>query len=271
MIKWLVVMLGAMILLAQLSGAQVAENDVCSLRDMPALSALLPSNMQAELAPYLAASSEWSKDAGIPLIHPPCMDFPRDENAPSIKDQYMVGPGLMVAPIASGASRDVYLPLARWYNFWTGKVIGGGRSVQFETTEGPVPIYVKGSSVIPTAEAGSDNIVFRVYAGYAPASCTLCPTGGEGCSLRAYRVPNGTEIVINPGRNCPQRSATFVINLPYRDVASVSLDGQALQQLPSDQLSSAAQGWNQEGTIVRVKIPITKQTLIHIAYKLWAS
>ena len=71
---------------------------------------------------------------------------------------------------------------------------------------------------------------------------------------------------VNPGANCPQKSASFVINLPYRTIAGVTVDGRPLERLPADQLGTAAQGWNQEGTIVRVKIPITKKTLIHMSY-----
>ena len=70
----------------------------------------------------------------------------------------MVGPALLVA--TGSSSRDIYLPLARWYDYWTGRVIGGGRSVHFDEAEGPAPIYVRGSSIIPTAEAGTSNLVF---------------------------------------------------------------------------------------------------------------
>ena len=266
--KWLVVIMGITIFAAQGMALGVSTSGCAGLvgANMPELSTLLPANLQAELAPYLASSTQWSKDTGMPVVRPVCADFPRDEEATSVTDEYMVGPGLMVAPSTNGESHEVYLPLARWYDYWTGKVIGGGRSVSFDAAEGPTPIYVRGSSIIPTAEAGTNNIVFRVYAGYAPASCTLCPTGGEGCSIRAARSPNGMEILVNPGLNCPQKSATFVINLPYRTVASMTVDGQTLPRLPSEQLSGAAQGWNQEGTIVRIKIPVAKKTLVRMSY-----
>ena len=260
MMKWSVLMLGVSILMAQ---AGMCAAPICA--DAPEVSALLPSSMQTDLVPYLTSSERWSKDTGLAVVRPLCADFPRDENVTSVTDEYMIGPGLLVAPIAGGSSRDVYLPLARWYNYWTGRVIGGGRSVQFDTTEGPLLIYVRGSSIIPTSGTNGE-LTFRVYAGYAPATCTLCPEGGKGCSLRAYRTPNGMEIAVNPGTACPVKTAKFVINLPYRTVAGVTVDGQAIEKVSGDQLTSAAQGWNQEGTIVQVKIPITKRTVIHMAY-----
>jgi hypothetical protein len=263
---WLVVTLGVIILAAQGMG-QTSAPPCCTesyYANLPKIGELLPSDLQTKLVPYITSSEKWAKDTGLPLVRPLCADFPNDEESASVKDEYMVGPALLIA--TGSSSRDIYLPLARWYDYWTGRVIGGGRSVYFDEAEGPVPIYVRGSSIIPTAEAGTGTLVFRVYAGYAPATCTLCPEGGKGCSLRASRSPNGLEILAKPGPDCPQRTATFVINLPYRTVAGVAVDGQTLAKVSADELASAAQGWNQEGTIVQVRIPITKRTLIRISY-----
>ena len=42
-----------------------------------------------------------------------------------IKDQYMVGDALLVAPIAPGArTRSVVLPPGKWYDFYTGNLAG---------------------------------------------------------------------------------------------------------------------------------------------------
>ncbi|HET6456322.1 MAG TPA: hypothetical protein VFI02_18095 [Armatimonadota bacterium] len=264
--KWLVVILGVIVLAAH-GLSQTTASPCCTescYANLPKIGELLPSDLQTELVPYLASSAKWSKDTGLPLVRPLCADFPNDEETASVKDEYMVGPALLVA--LGSSSRDIYLPLARWYDYWTGRVIGGGRSVHFDEAEGPVPIYVRGSSIIPTAETGTSNLIFRIYAGYAPATCTLCPEGGKGCSLRAYRTPNGMEVAVNPGTACPVKTAMFVINLPYRTVAGVAVDGQTLAKVSADQLASAAQGWNQEGTIVQVKVPVTKRTLIRISY-----
>ena len=44
-----------------------------------------------------------------------------------IKDQYLVGDDLLVAPMfAEQTSRPVILPNGKWYDFYSGAYVGGG-------------------------------------------------------------------------------------------------------------------------------------------------
>jgi len=81
------------------------------------------------------------------------MDFPQDERVKNIKDQYMFGPSLMVAPVTSyGArSRQVYLPSgADWIDFHTGTRYQGGAGVKVEAPLNRIPLFVKVGSVLAT-------------------------------------------------------------------------------------------------------------------------
>ena len=45
-----------------------------------------------------------------------------DPNCTDVRDEYMFGPALLIAPVTDqgATSRSVYLPAgADWYNFWT--------------------------------------------------------------------------------------------------------------------------------------------------------
>ena len=66
---------------------------------------------------------------GKPLWSPLFYVFPEDEKTYLIRDQFMVGENLLVAPVvAPGArERDVYLPAGKWRDFWSEKVVQGGR------------------------------------------------------------------------------------------------------------------------------------------------
>ena len=51
-----------------------------------------------------------------------------DENCLDIDDEYMLGDGLLVAPVLDmGEKRDVYLPAGSWKELFTGKILEGGR------------------------------------------------------------------------------------------------------------------------------------------------
>jgi alpha-D-xyloside xylohydrolase len=55
----------------------------------------------------------------------PFMDFGDDPKMANIRDEYMFGPSLLIAPVTEQGrvSREVYLPAdLDWYNFWTNVV-----------------------------------------------------------------------------------------------------------------------------------------------------
>ena len=47
-----------------------------------------------------------------------------------VKDQYMMGEYLLVAPMFKGQkSRKIILPQGKWYDFYTGKFVGDGKVI----------------------------------------------------------------------------------------------------------------------------------------------
>lgn len=71
-----------------------------------------------------------------------------------IKDQYMAGEYLLVAPIFTGQqSRKVILPKGRWYDFYTGAFVGDGSIITVEPGLDKIPVYVKDGGIIPMMPA----------------------------------------------------------------------------------------------------------------------
>jgi len=67
-----------------------------------------------------------------------------------IKDQYMAGEYLLVAPIFAGqTSRKVILPKGRWYDFYTGEYAGDGQVITVTPGLNKIPVYVKDGAIIP--------------------------------------------------------------------------------------------------------------------------
>jgi len=72
-----------------------------------------------------------------------------------IKDQYMAGEFLLVAPMFKGqASRQVILPKGKWYDFYTGAFAGGGEVISVTPGLDKIPLFVKDGGIIPTMPAG---------------------------------------------------------------------------------------------------------------------
>ena len=70
-----------------------------------------------------------------------------------IKDQYMTGEFLLVAPLFAGqTSREVVLPAGRWYDFYTGEFAGEGEIIKVTPGLSKIPVYVKNGGIIPMME-----------------------------------------------------------------------------------------------------------------------
>jgi alpha-glucosidase (family GH31 glycosyl hydrolase) len=71
-----------------------------------------------------------------------------------IKDQYMAGEYLLVAPLFTGqATRKVILPKGKWFDFYTGAYAGDGEVITVTPGLDKIPVYVKDGGIIPMMPA----------------------------------------------------------------------------------------------------------------------
>ncbi|WPP50835.1 TIM-barrel domain-containing protein [Catalinimonas niigatensis] len=67
-----------------------------------------------------------------------------------VKDQFMVGPSVLVAPLFDGEKeRKVILPQGKWYDFYTGALVGEGEVITASPGLSKIPVYVKDGGIIP--------------------------------------------------------------------------------------------------------------------------
>lgn len=102
-----------------------------------------------------------------------------------IKDQYMAGEYLLVAPMFKDQKeRTVVLPQGNWYDFYTGKYVGNGETITVAPGLDYIPVYVKDGAIIPFTEAtlhtptGPVNLEIRHY-GKADGAYRLYDDDGE--------------------------------------------------------------------------------------------
>ena len=89
-----------------------------------------------------------------------------------VKDQYMAGQNLLVAPMFAGQkTRKVVLPRGKWYDFYTGKYVGNGETISVTPGLERIPVFVKDGGIVPMMDVkmhapGSDekiNLEIRHY------------------------------------------------------------------------------------------------------------
>ena len=67
-----------------------------------------------------------------------------------LRDQYMAGDFLLVAPMFAGDStRRVVLPAGRWYDFHTGEYVGSGEVITVRPGLERIPLFARDGAIIP--------------------------------------------------------------------------------------------------------------------------
>ncbi|HEX8348704.1 MAG TPA: DUF5110 domain-containing protein, partial [Hymenobacter sp.] len=117
---------------------------------------------------------------GMPVQRSLAIDYPNDSliYTGEFQNQFLFGPGLLVAPISSTlAAAKVYLPAGRWYDFYNDQPHAGGKASFVPTPLDRLPVFVRGGSIIPmqspvqyTAQAPLDTLYLHIYRGDAPSS-----------------------------------------------------------------------------------------------------
>jgi alpha-glucosidase len=79
--------------------------------------------LHRSLLPYLKSLVAENAEMGIPVMRPLFLHYEADPEAWHIKDQYLLGPDLLVAPVVESAAneRKLHLPPGTWCHLWSGE------------------------------------------------------------------------------------------------------------------------------------------------------
>jgi alpha-D-xyloside xylohydrolase len=130
--------------------------------------------LRYRLLPYIYSVAWKTTSEGYTMMRPLVMDFRTDVRAQNVGDQFLFGPAILVNPVTEpdARTRHLYLPKAKWYDFWTGAATEGGQAIDAPTSIDSIPLYVRAGSIVPmgpdlqySTEKPADPIEVRVYRG----------------------------------------------------------------------------------------------------------
>src|SRR5579862_6754309 len=106
--------------------------------------------LRYELLPYIYNVMQQASETGDPALRPLFLEFPNDERADGIDDEFLFGSDLLVAPVLwqGFKGREVYLPAGDWYDYWAGKHYKGNSSFYVAAPIESIPIFVRGGGFI---------------------------------------------------------------------------------------------------------------------------
>ncbi len=153
--------------------------------------------LRYELMPYIYSLGYRTWKTGAPIMRALPLDFPDDAKVVDNRDEYMLGPAFLVAPVTEqgATSREVYLPAGTdWYNWWTGERLKGGQTIKATAPIDTIPLFVRAGSIVPlgsVVESTRDKqiiVKIRVFPG-ADADFSLFDDDG---TTYAYENGGGT-------------------------------------------------------------------------------
>ncbi len=152
-------------------------------------------DLRYQLIPYYYSVSHANHATAAPLMRPLVMEFPADEKAAALTDEWLMGRGLLAAPVLNqGGARSVYLPEGRWFEFGSTHAVQGPQTVQVSAKLEEIPVYVRDGTLLPlgpvvqsTGQVTDAPLELQVYGG-RDATFDFVEDDGETVSYQRGNV-----------------------------------------------------------------------------------
>ena len=106
--------------------------------------------LRYQLFPYLYSCAFDAHRTGLPVLRGMPLAFPDDPNTYDKDFQFMLGPWILVAPVIDRTGmRSVYLPEGDWFDYWTGTLHRGPRTIRVNAPLTELPMFVRSGAMIP--------------------------------------------------------------------------------------------------------------------------
>lgn len=141
------------------------------------------------LVPYIYSLFREQGRTGLGAVRALPFEFPDDPRGFGVSDEFLLGPSLLVRPVADfrrAVEAKVYLPAgADWIDWWTGASYAGGETVAYPAPADTLPLFIRAGSVIPmghygrsTEDVTDPDVDLLIVPSEKPASFTLYEDDG---------------------------------------------------------------------------------------------
>jgi len=148
--------------------------------------------LRTRLMPYIYTSVRQCHDQTLPLLRPMYLEYPDQEEAYRVPQQYLFGDSLLAAPIAAPgtgenlvAEQKVWFPKGTWFNFFSNEKFEGDKTALIKAGINEIPLFAKAGVPLPLqpytqrmATAPLTSLVVRCYPGDSGTS-TLYEDDGQ--------------------------------------------------------------------------------------------
>ena len=107
------------------------------------------------LVPYIYTAARQAYDTGVSICRPLYYEWPEENKAYTVEDEYMFGDNILVSPISTPTSSDgtserkTWLPLGLWYDVCRNRIVAGDRTITGQYDLSEIPYFIRLGSIIP--------------------------------------------------------------------------------------------------------------------------
>ncbi len=153
------------------------------------------------LIPYLYSFAWKTHTQSVPLIQPLYYLYPDECIAYQQPNQYFFGSELLCCPITApidsevGLARvEIWLPQGKWYNFFTGDFLEGGKTYALYYGLEEIPVFAKAGAIVPLAVIDEKKDLNCVK---SPSSLEIIIFPGDSNSFYLFEDDGETNAFIN--------------------------------------------------------------------------
>ncbi|MFF5406124.1 TIM-barrel domain-containing protein [Streptomyces misionensis] len=177
-------------------GPEVLEHARAALRE------------RRRLLPYFVTLAHLARRTGAPYVRPVWWGAPEDRALRDCEDAFLLGDGLLVAPVLEpGADRrTVRLPRGRWYDTATERAYEGPAQVVVAAPPGRIPVFARAGAVLPVRGDEGPELEAWAPAPGRTGGGLVVPDAGDGWEepeLERYvaRRQGGSVLVTREGED----------------------------------------------------------------------
>ncbi len=145
--------------------------------------------LRYQLLPYLYTMFWRYTKYGSPMLQSIVYYDQADTQTHFRTDEFIFGEQILVCPIQepNAQGRRMYIPRGKWYNYWTGEMVEGGKERWVPADLDKIPLFMKAGAIIPkypiqqyVGEVKVEELVLDVYYKLGAENSTVYEDAQDG-------------------------------------------------------------------------------------------
>ena len=212
---------------------------------------------------YTYNAAAIAHETGMSIMRSMPVAFPHEEQMASVSDQYMFGPGLLVAPVVNeDMFRTVAFPAGVWTSLWDGKTISGPATLKVDAPLETIPVYLKPGALVPVELDRQLQFGASMSSGRCHALLVTLPAQDERATMLNARGEVARVAVQSKTGSCSWTLQNFpeinyVLVYGANAAADIKMDDSNLPKLSSGDFASMPTGWTVDlpGNRLVIRLP----------------